>query len=102
MTIRFFSALLCGAALLAIVPASSVSAQGISVEVPGAGVRIGETRGRATTVKSSKSNSSDRNWGDRRRGWRDREVRSERRGCKTVTVQEETPRGMVTRTRTRC
>src|SRR5688500_7152398 len=56
---------------------------------------------RATTVKSSKSNSSDRNWGERR-GWRDREVRNERRGCKTVTVQQQTPRGMITRTRTRC
>ena len=101
MTIRLVCALFCGAALLAIVPAASVSAQGISVEVPGAGVRIGETRGRATTVKSSKSNSSDRNWRERR-GWRDREVRSERRRCKTVTVQEETPRGVITRTRTQC
>jgi hypothetical protein len=66
---------------------TDISSQ-VAVEVPGVGVRIGEPR-------------RDRHWDERRR-WRDREVRSERRGCKTVTVQEETPRGTVTRTRTRC
>lgn len=71
---------------------TDISSQ-VAVEVPGVGVRIGEPRRR------------DRDFDDRRR-FRDREVRSERRGdrrgCKTVTVQEETPRGTVTRTRTRC
>ena len=69
MTIRLFGALLCGAALLTIVPPSSVSAQGVTIEGPGVGVRVGRERGRtgsqdgttrATTVKSSKSNTSDR------------------------------------------
>lgn len=69
MTIRLFGALLCGAALLTVVPPSSVSAQGVTIEGPGVGVRVGRERGRpgsqdgttrATTVKSSKSNTSDR------------------------------------------
>ncbi len=66
---------------------TDISSQ-VAVEVPGVGVRIGEPR-------------RERHWDERRR-WRDREVRGERRGCKTVTIREETPRGMVTRTRTRC
>ena len=74
MTIRLFGALLCGAALLTVVPPSSVSAQGVTIEGPGVGVRVGRERGRlgsqdgttrATTVKSSKSNTSDRMGGDR-------------------------------------
>jgi hypothetical protein len=81
--------LLCGAALLTVAPVSSVSAQGRGVEVPGVGVRIGEPR-------------RERHWDERSRTFlRDPSVR-EGRGCKTVTVQEETPRGTITRKRTRC
>jgi hypothetical protein len=83
MNIRLFGALLCGAALLTFVPASSASAQGVVAQMPRGGVAIGNpdtARGqsgnsntsdrmgggggkgsaRATTVKSSKSNTSDR------------------------------------------
>ncbi len=73
MTVRLFGALLCGAALLTVVPASSVSAQGVGIAVPGVGIQVGEPdrprsksggsqggTARATTVKSSKSNTSDR------------------------------------------
>jgi len=62
------------------------SSQGVYIEGPGVGVRVGRDRER------------DR-W--RHRGWRDREVRSG--GCKTVTVRETRPDGTrVTRTRERC
>jgi hypothetical protein len=63
------------------------SSQGISIEGPGVGVRVGPDR-----------RHDD---GRRHRHWRDREVRSG--GCKTVTVRETLPNGTtVSRTRSRC
>jgi hypothetical protein len=82
-------------ALLA-VPASAgplsteLSSQGVYLEGPGVGVRVGPEHDR---------------WRERdrrrhREGFRDREVRS---GCKTVTVKERGPNGsMITRTKTNC
>jgi hypothetical protein len=62
------------------------SSQGVYLEGPGVGVRVGPDR-------------RDR-WGERRR-FRDREVRGD--GCKTVTVRETRPDGTrVSRTRSSC
>ena len=62
------------------------SSQGVYIDGPGVGVRVGRDRDRD---------------GYRHRGWRDREVRGG--GCKTVTVRETLPNGStVTRTRSRC
>jgi hypothetical protein len=62
------------------------SSQGVYLEGPGVGVRVGPDR-------------RDR-WRERRH-WREREVR--RDGCKTVTVRETRPDGsVVTRSRSRC
>ncbi len=62
---------------------SEFSSQGIHVDVPGVGVRIGDR---------------DRY---RHRHWREREVRGS--GCKTVTVRETMPNGTtVKRTRSSC
>ena len=61
------------------------SSQGVYIEGPGVGVRVGPERDR---------------WRERRH-WREREVRHD--GCKTVTVRETRPDGsVVTRTRSRC
>jgi hypothetical protein len=60
-------------ALMAFAPASSSFAQGVSIEGPGVGVRVGEPR----------------RWEDRyerRRYLREREVRG---GCRTVTVERD-------------
>ena len=63
------------------------SSQGVYIEGPGVGVRVGRDR--------------DRHDGWRHRGWRDREVRGN--GCRTVTVRETLPDGTrVSRTRSRC
>jgi hypothetical protein len=66
------------------------SSQGVYIDGPGVGVRVGPNRHR------------DDGW--RRRHWRDREVRGWRGdGCRTVTVREMLPNGStVTRTRSRC
>ena len=66
------------------------SSQGVYIDGPGVGVRVGPNRHR------------DDGW--RRRHWRDREVRGVRgEGCRTVTVRETLPNGStVTRTRSRC
>jgi hypothetical protein len=61
---------------------TELSSQGVYIEGPGVGVRVGPDR-------------------RDRRHWREREVR--RGGCKTVTVRETRPNGtIVTRTRSRC
>jgi hypothetical protein len=66
--------------------ASELSSQGVYLDGPGVGVRVGPDR-------------RDR-WRERRH-WREREVRRE--GCRTVTVRETLPNGTrVSRTRTRC
>lgn len=63
------------------------SSQGVYIEGPGVGVRVGPDRRHHD--------------GWRHRHWRDREVRSG--GCKTITVRETRPDGSrVTRTRERC
>jgi hypothetical protein len=89
------SLILVAAACLLAVPAVAgelrgqsieFSSQGVYLEGPGVGVRVGPDR-------------RDR-WRERRH-WREREVRRE--GCRTVTVRESRPDGsIVTRTRTRC
>jgi hypothetical protein len=64
---------------------TELSSQGIHIEGPGVGVRVGPERRRH----------------ERRDGFRDREVRGE--GCKTVTVRETLPDGTrVKRTRSTC
>jgi len=61
------------------------SSQGVYIDGPGVGVRVGR----------------DRHDGWRHHGWRDREVRGA--GCRTVTVRETLPNGTrVSRTRSRC
>ena len=86
---------LAAAAIIATAaPVSSVSAQGVTVEGPGVGVRVGERD----------------HWRDR--GFRDRDdVRIHRRdrvtvgggGCRSVTVKERRPDGtVVVRRRSTC
>jgi hypothetical protein len=102
ISMRYGFYVAAAAALLMAAPAAAgelraqsteLSSQGLSVDVPGVGVRVGP-------------NARDRRYDrddDRRRhrGWRDREVRGE--GCKTVTVRERAPNGaMITRTRSNC
>jgi hypothetical protein len=83
-------AVAAAAVLAAAVPSAPGFAQGVSVEVPGADVRIGNTRDR----------DRDRYRGDRRD--RDR-VTVGGRGCKTVTVRERLPDGTrVTRRKSSC
>jgi len=83
-----------GAMLAASVPASSVSAQGVSIEGPGGGVRVGRDRD---------------DWRDR--PWRERRLYHEREtygysggeGCREVTVRQRMPDGtVVIRRRTTC
>ena len=88
------------AALMIATPASAGSVQstelsaqaGVYISPGGVGVRVGER---------DRGYDRDRR---RHRGWRDREVRGDRRdGCRTVTVRETLPDGTrVSRTRTRC
>jgi hypothetical protein len=61
-------------------------AQGVAVEVPGVGVRIGEPPRRDRVHREE---------------WREREVRSSPR-CRTVTVTEDTPTGTRTRSKREC
>lgn len=88
---RYGICIAAAAVALLAVPASAgplsteFSSQGVYIEGPGVGVRVGpEHRDR---------------WRHRER-FRDREVRG---GCKTVTVKERGPNGtMITRTRSNC
>ena len=65
-------------------PSTELSSQGVYIEGPGVGVRVGPEGRR-----------------DRRERWRDREVRGD--GCRTVTVRETLPDGTrVKRTRSNC
>jgi hypothetical protein len=71
--------------LAAAVPASSVSAQGVYMEGPGVGVRVGEP-----------DRWRERRWGDDRRYYRDRDratIGGE--GCRSVTVKKRLPDGSV-------
>ncbi len=61
------------AALLTFAPAPSF-AQGVTVEGPGVGVRVGEPR----------REYRDERW--EHRGWREREVRG---GCKSITIRRD-------------
>jgi hypothetical protein len=73
--------------LLASVPTANVSAQGVAVEVPGVGVRIGDP-------------DRDRY---RERRYRERDTYGVSEGCKSVTVRERRPDGsVVIRKRSSC
>jgi hypothetical protein len=75
---------------------TGVAAQGVSVEVPGVGVRVGRDR----------EDYRDRRDRDReRRVYRERETYGSggRRGCKEVTVRERMPDGTtITRRKSSC
>jgi hypothetical protein len=88
---RYGICIAAAAAALLAVPASAgqlteFSSQGVYIEGPGVGVRVGPER--------------ERDHWRQREHWRDREVRG---GCKTVTVKERGPDGsMITRTKSNC
>ena len=65
------------AALAAFVPTSPSFAQGVTIEGPGVGVRVGEPR--------RWEERREERWGERR-GWREREVRGD---CRTITIQRD-------------
>lgn len=67
------------AALTSFAPAAS-NAQGLSVEVPGVGVRVGEPRYRERDYDRPRYRERER--------FRERDVRSDR-GCKTITIQRD-------------
>jgi hypothetical protein len=85
-------ALAAGAMLLAAgTMPTGVKAQGVTIEGPGVGVRVGRDRDRD-------------NWRERRY-YRDRDTYgySGDRGCREITIRERLPDGtMVRRTKTRC
>lgn len=71
------------------VPATTASAQGVAIEGPGVGVRVGEPRHR---------------WYGEDRGYRHRDrVTVGGEGCRSVTVRKRMPDGtMVVRRRSSC
>ena len=73
------------ATITAFAPATASLAQGIAVEVPGVGVRIGEPPPPP-----------------RERVFEEREVRGSPKRCRTVTVTEDTPYGTRTRSKQEC
>jgi hypothetical protein len=77
--------LLAAAASISAFAPAGVQAQGIGIEVPGVGVRIGEPPRR-----------------DRERVFEEREVRGGPPKCRTVTVTEDTPYGARSRTKQEC
>jgi hypothetical protein len=82
-------ALAAGAMLLAVGTApTGVSAQGVTIEGPGVGVRVGRDRDE---------------WRERRH-YRDRDTYGySGRGCREITIRERLPDGtFVKRTKTRC
>jgi hypothetical protein len=79
--------------LSAAVPASSVSAQGVTLEGPGMGVRVGEPdRYRESDRYGERRGGEERRYGEDRR-YRDRATVGE--GCRTVTVKKRMPDGSV-------
>jgi hypothetical protein len=86
-------AIAAGAILMAVSAApTGVSAQGVTIEGPGVGVRVGRDRD---------------DWRDRRRNerriYRERETFGSSRGCREITVRERLPDGsVVVRKRTKC
>jgi hypothetical protein len=78
--------MLAGIAAISSYTSTPSVAQGIAVEVPGVGVRIGEPPRRERV---------------RREEWQEREVRSSP-NCRTVSVTEDTPTGTRTRTKREC
>lgn len=76
--------LLAAAATITAFAPTGAQAQGIAVEVPGVGVRIGEPPRR-----------------ERERVFEEREVRGSAK-CRTVTIQEDTPYGSRSRTKQEC
>lgn len=90
---RYGFCIAAAAVALLAVPASAgplsteFSSQGVYIEGPGVGVRVGPEH-------------RDRDRGRNREHFRDREVRGD---CKTVTVKERGPNGtMITRTKSNC
>jgi hypothetical protein len=81
------------AALMAAVPVSSVSAQGVTIEGPGVGVRVG-----------NQDRYRERGWREERREgrhYRDRATVGE--GCRTSTVKKRMPDGsVIVRRRSSC
>jgi hypothetical protein len=77
--------LAAAASIAALAPTTTSLAQGIAVEVPGVGVRIGEPPRR-----------------DRERVLEERDVRGGPPKCRTVTVTVDTPFGSRSRTRQEC
>jgi hypothetical protein len=82
------------AAMTAFAPVSS-NAQGVVVETPGVGVRVGEPRREEKVIKKE----------ERHEGvgveMKEREVKGGR-DCETKTVHESGPGGSVTRSKTLC
>jgi len=78
--------MLAGVAAISSYTSTPSLAQGVAVEVPGVGVRIGEPPRRDRVHREE---------------WREREVRSSPR-CRTVTVTEDTPTGTRTRSKREC
>ena len=78
--------MLAGVAAISTYSPTPSLAQGVAVEVPGVGVRIGEPPRRERA---------------RREEWQEREVRSGP-NCRTVTVTEGTPSGTRTRSKREC
>ena len=78
--------MLAGVAAILSYTSTPSLAQGVAVEVPGVGVRIGEPP-RTDRVH--------------REEWREREVRSSP-SCRAVTVTEDTPTGTRTRSKREC
>jgi len=73
------------------VPASTASAQGVRIEGPGVGVRVGEP-----------DRYRERHWREDRYGYRDRATVGGE-GCRSVTVRERMPNGTtVTRRKSTC
>lgn len=78
--------LMAAATSIATVAPTGAQAQGIGIEVPGVGVRIGEPPRR-----------------DRERVYEERDVRGGGPPkCRTVTVTEDTPSGSRSRTKQEC
>lgn len=74
------SILLATAATFAIAAPAATLAQGIAVDTPVGGVRIGEPY----------RHHYSRDWdGPRRHHWRDRDVYLRSGGCRTVTIQRD-------------
>jgi hypothetical protein len=90
---------LAAATVLAVAaPASIASAQGVAIEGPGVGVRVGEPD------RFREDRFRERRFGEERRIYRDRDrVTVGGEGCRSVTVKKRLPDGsVVVRRRSSC